>query len=132
MSRIRATNTGLERSFLRLLSKEIYPRGYRYRKHYKKLSGKPDIVFVKQKIAVFLDGDFWHGHNFKVQKNRLPKKYWLKKIERNIERDLEINKKLRKEGWRVLRFWEHEIKQRPEKVVMKIRRALALQESKEH
>lgn len=120
MSRIRAKNTKLEIEFLKLLSSQIYPKGFRYIKHCSKLPGKPDIVFPKHKLAVFIDGDFWHGYQFAKNKDRLPKKYWLQKIEDNIKRDKKNQIKLRKAGWKVLRIWEHEIKKNPSNAIKKV------------
>jgi len=120
MSRIYGKNTKLEIDFLKLLSGYLYPRGYRYRKHYKGLIGKPDVVFIKQKVAIFIDGDFWHGYRFEKNRRRLPKRYWLEKIKRNIERDKKINRELKRSGWRVLRFWEHQVKRSPKAVLEKI------------
>lgn len=124
MSRIRGRDTKLETDFLKLLSAHLYPKGYRYRKHHKALPGKPDVVFTKQKVAIFLDGNFWHGYRFQKNKKRLPKKYWLEKIERNIERDKKINRELKRSNWRVLRFWEHQIKKSPKTVLEKIEETL--------
>lgn len=124
MSHIRSRDTKLETAFLKCLSSRLYPLGYRYRKHYKRLPGEPDVVFVKQRVAVFLDGDFWHGYNLKKLGRSVPKKYWLPKIERNIKRDKTNNLKLRKDGWTVLRFWEHRIKKDPQKAIIKIEKAL--------
>lgn len=116
MSKIRSKETAIERLVFReLRKKEIY-----FQKHYKKALGNPDIALSKKKIAIFIDGDFWHGYNFARQKKRLPKKYWLKKIEDNIRRDRKNRAKLKKEGWKVLRIWEHEIQKNPEKTVGKI------------
>lgn len=130
MSLIKSRDTKLETDFLKLLSSEIYPRGYRYRKHYSRIPGKPDIVFIKEKVAVFLDGDFWHGYNFNKLKKRLPKKYWLGKIERNITRDKKTNIVLKKLGWKVVRFWEHDLQKRPESATLKIKRILGLNKMK--
>ncbi len=124
MSRIRSRNTKVEVGFFKLLSSALYPKGYRYRKHYSRLPGKPDVVFVGQKVAVFLDGDFWHGYNLKRLGKRVPKRYWLAKIERNILRDKKINSQLRKDGWIVLRFWEHKLKQNPKLAIQKIKQSL--------
>jgi len=110
MARIKSKNTGFEVSFLKILSAKIYPLGFRYRKHYKTVIGKPDIAFVRQKIAVFLDSDFWHGRNFARLKPRLKKGYWLNKITRNKKRDRKVTSALRRAGWKVLRFSESEIK----------------------
>jgi len=96
------------------LRKALWDKGYRYRKNYKKLPGRPDIVLTKYKIAIFCDGEFFHGKDWETLRTRLGKgsngDFWIKKITRNRERDDEINKKLKFEGWTVLRFWDDEIK----------------------
>lgn len=96
-----------------ILRKELWHRGYRYRKNYNELPGKPDIVLTKQKIVIFCDSEFFHGKDWEVLKPRLEKgnnaNYWLKKIERNITRDQEINQQLNFLGWTVVRFWGKEI-----------------------
>jgi len=93
------------------LSKAIWAEGYRYRKNDKTVYGKPDLTFRKYKIAVFADSEFWHGYNWSVRKQELKsnQEFWIKKIERNIERDREVNIKLQEEGWEVIRFWGKEI-----------------------
>ena len=95
------------------LRKALWERGFRYRKNYKELPGKPDIVFTQYKIAVFCDSEFFHGKDWEVLKPRLEKtqnsEYWLKKISRNMERDDEVNKRLLFEGWTVIRFWGKDI-----------------------
>ena len=106
MSRIRSKNTSLEVEFRKLLWKNGLGH---YRIHYN-LPGKPDIVYVSKKIVVFLDGDFWHGYNLKKLGKVPPRKYWQKKIQKNIDRAKKYNKLLRKDGWKVLRFWEHDVK----------------------
>jgi DNA mismatch endonuclease (patch repair protein) len=121
MSKIKSTNTRLEISFRKLLSKNKI-RGYRL--HYK-IAGKPDIVFPVKRVVVFIDGDFWHGYNWKKLGKIPPKKYWQAKIERNIARDKIYTKQLKKDGWKVLRFWEHEIKKNPEKCLLKVKKALS-------
>ncbi len=83
MSKIRSVS-GLEKAFAKSLSEAIYPKGIRYRLNYKKAPGRPDIAFISRKLAIFIDGDFWHGYNFRRNKNHLPSKYWRKKIENNI------------------------------------------------
>lgn len=110
MSKIRSKNTKLEASFCKLLSAKIYSKGFRYRRNYKKLPGCPDIVFPKYKLAIFIDGDFWHGYDFKNNRKRLPKEYWVTKIARNIIRDKQNNRILKKMGWQVIRIWGHELK----------------------
>jgi DNA mismatch endonuclease Vsr len=93
------------------LAKVLWARGHRYRKNCKSIIGKPDIVMRKYKIAIFCDSEFWHGKNWKIQKNDFHKnkKFWHTKIERNIRRDKFVNKQLRKDGWVVLRFWGKDI-----------------------
>lgn len=92
--------------------KALWAKGYRYRKNYKKLIGCPDVVILKYKIAIFCDGEFWHGYNLAKykQSNGENKKFWVNKIESNIKRDKYVNEQLQCSGWKVLRFWEHEIK----------------------
>lgn len=106
MSKIRSKNTAPEL----LVFKELRKRKIYFFKHYSKIPGKPDIALPRKKIAVFIDGDFWHGYGFSKQKKRLPKKYWQEKISSNIKRDRRIRSKLKKDGWRILRVWSHELK----------------------
>lgn len=110
MKNIRSRDTKIEY----LLRKELWIRGYRYRKNYKGLPGKPDIVLTKYKIAIFCDGEFFHGKDWEILRPKLEKsnnsKYWLNKISRNREHDEEINKKLLFLGWTVIRFWGNDIK----------------------
>jgi len=124
MSLIKSKNTAFELAFLKLLSAKLYPKGYRYRKHYKRIIGNPDIVFVKQKIAIFLDSDFWHGRNFAKLRLRLKGGYWLNKIIRNRERDKKVNRALKRMGWRVLRFGEIELKNNPSRAIRLIQDGL--------
>ncbi|MCX6702998.1 MAG: very short patch repair endonuclease [Candidatus Wolfebacteria bacterium] len=124
MSLIRYKNTKIEVALCGLISAELYPVGYRYRKNHKNVLGKPDIVFVAQKIAIFIDGDFWHGYNLKYLNQRPPRQYWLLKIRQNMERDKKVNCALRRKGWRVLRFWEHEFEKKPDIVLGKIFKAV--------
>ncbi|MEO0128601.1 MAG: very short patch repair endonuclease [candidate division WOR-3 bacterium] len=120
MSQIKGKNTKPEVLLRRLL----YSKGIRgYRIHYK-LSGKPDVVFTKKKIAIFIDGCFWHKCPVCFITPETRTEFWMKKIEDNVKRDKTVNKKLEKEGWTVLRFWEHEIKKSPGSVVSKIIRWL--------
>ena len=110
MQHIRSNNTKIEI----ILRKALWHKGYRYRINYKKLPGKPDIVLTKYKIAIFCDGEFFHGKDWEVLKPRLEKgdngSFWVSKISRNRERDDEINKKLLFMGWTVIRFWGNDIK----------------------
>lgn len=95
-----------------MLRKELWSRGMRYRKNYKVLPGKPDMVFLRAKLAVFVDGKMWHGYDWEHQKNdfKSNRDFWIPKIERNIERDLKVNQILNEQGWQVVRFWDFEIK----------------------
>ena len=117
MQHIRSDNTKIEI----ILRKKLWNKGYRYRKNYKGLPGKPDIVLTKYKIAIFCDGEFFHGKDWEVLKPRLEKgnngKYWMTKISRNRDRDDEINKKLLFMGWTVIRFWGRDIKKNVEECV---------------
>lgn len=123
MSLIRGRNTRFELEFLRLLSAELYPLGYRYRKHCRHVYGTPDVVFAKFKVAVFLDSDFWHGRNYDRMAPRMSL-LWRQKIERNIARDISVGRYLRKKGWAVLRIGESEAKRRPHLAIKRIRRCL--------
>lgn len=109
MSRIRGKDTSIELA----LRKELWSRGYRYRKNYKELPGSPDICLTKLKIAIFCDSEFFHGKNWEVLKPKVEKGnngvYWVKKIQENINRDDEIDKKLNFLGWTVIHFWGKEI-----------------------
>ncbi len=110
-----------------ILRKALWHKGIRYKKNYKICGCKPDIVITKYKIPIFCDGEFWHGHegyaNFNFRKNI---DYWNKKINRNIERDLENTIELRDNGWTVLRFWESEIKNDLEYCLSSILQHIAL------
>lgn len=94
-----------------LLRKELWSRGLRYQKNSKKVFGHPDIVFIGKKVAVFCDSEFWHGYDWENRKQDIKsnREFWIPKIERNIQRDAEVNEKLQAEGWTVLRFWGKEI-----------------------
>ena len=110
MQHIRSRDTKIEV----LLRKALWKKGYRYRKNYKELPGKPDIVLTKYKIAIFCDGEFFHGKDWEVLKPRLEKSnnsdFWISKISRNREHDDEVNKKLLFMGWTVIRFLGKDIK----------------------
>ena len=95
-----------------LLRQELWSRGLRYRKNVNRIYGKPDIVFIGKKVAVFCDSEFWHGYNWEERKKdfKSHQEFWIPKIERNMERDAEVTAKLESEGWTVLRFWGNEIK----------------------
>jgi DNA mismatch endonuclease (patch repair protein) len=120
MSSIKSKNTRPEL----ILRKALWRKNLRYRINYKKLPGKPDIVFTKKKIVIFCDGDFWHGHNWALRglsslEDELNgySEFWRQKILRNIKRDNEINKDLTSRGWTVIRIWESDIKKDVNKCV---------------
>lgn len=94
------------------LSKSLWHKGIRYRRNYKKLPGSPDIAITKYKIAVFIDGEFWHGYDWENRKSRLVsnRDYWIEKIEENIARDKRNDALLIEMGWSVIHFWEKEVK----------------------
>lgn len=109
MSHIRSVDTKAEI----MLRKALWHKGLRYRKNYKTLPGTPDIVLTRQKIAIFVDGDFWHarGHQDSPgEQVATNKEYWQKKLARNVERDKDVTDELTELGWLVLRFWESDIK----------------------
>lgn len=122
MSRIKGKDTSIEIK----LRKELTKLGYRYNKNCSDVFGHPDVVFKKYKVAIFCDSEFWHGYNFEENKKRLHKHidYWIPKIERNIERDKEVNEKLRNEGYSVLRFWGNEINKELPSCIAKIEEVL--------
>ena len=95
-----------------LLRKELWSRGLRYRKNVNRIYGKPDIVFIGKKVAVFCDSEFWHGYNWEERKKDFNshQEFWIPKIERIMERDAEVTARLESEGWTVIRFWGNEIK----------------------
>lgn len=109
-----------------LLRKELWRRGIRYRKNVRKIYGNPDIVFIGLKVAVFCDSEFWHGYNWDERKGdfKSHQEFWIPKIERNMERDKEVNQVLTDSGWTVLRFWGKEIKKETIKCADIIERAL--------
>jgi DNA mismatch endonuclease (patch repair protein) len=123
MAAVRYRNTRFELGIMRLLSAELYPLGYRYRKHYRAAKGTPDIAFVRHRIAIFFDSDFWHGRNYHRLKSRM-NAFWRAKIERNMQRDRQVDRALRRAGWSVLRFGEAQIKARPQSIVRKVRSKL--------
>jgi DNA mismatch endonuclease (patch repair protein) len=108
MSRIRSNDTKIEMD----LRKALWHEGIRYKKNYKHLPGKPDIAITKYRIAIFCDGEFWHGKGWEAKKLKIQSnpEYWIAKIERNIKRDGETEKRLRSMGWTVLRFWGNDIR----------------------
>jgi DNA mismatch endonuclease (patch repair protein) len=122
MSRIRSNNTKIEVGF----RSALWHEGVRYRKNYKQLPGKPDIAITKYRIAIFCDGEFWHGKNWETKKLKIQnnREYWIAKIERNMKNDLETEWKLRNMGWIVLRFWGNDIKNNLSTCVEKIKETI--------
>jgi len=119
MSRIQGSDTGPELT----LRHAVWRTGLRYRMH-GRLPGRPDLVFAKQRVAVFVDGCFWHGCPIHSTKPKNNKSFWSKKLRGNRARDARVNRELTGLGWIVLRFWEHEIAASLAKIVSTIRRAI--------
>ncbi len=119
MSRVKGRDTGIEKA----VRSNLHKRGFRFRKHDSRLPGKPDIIFTKEKLAVFLDGDFWHGYRFPLWERTLPR-FWKIKIAETRKRDQRNFQKLRRMGWRVIRIWQHEVKSDIEGVVTRITHAV--------
>lgn len=115
MSRIRYRDTKIEKIMRQILIKNKIKF-----KSYPKMYGNPDFL-AEKKIIIFCDGDFWHGHNYE-NKKKPGKKFWKNKIEGNIRRDRTVSRKLRSEGWSVIRFWEHDIERRKEFCTRKVLR----------
>ena len=124
MQHIRAKDTRIEVR----LRKSLWNKGYRYRKNYDRLPGKPDIVLTKYKIAIFCDSEFFHGKDWEVLKPRLEKsnnsQYWINKISQNIKRDDEVNKQLIFQGWTVIRFWGKNIQKNIDECVKVVEEAV--------
>jgi DNA mismatch endonuclease (patch repair protein) len=116
MSRIQGTNTKIDLKMRKMLS----DAGYKF-EMYPKMFGNPDFVLRRKRIIIFCDGDFWHGYNY-GEKKKLSKKFWRDKIEGNMKRDKKNNRKLRHDGWSVLRFWEHDIERNHDKCMSRIKR----------
>lgn len=117
-------NTGPEL----LLRHALWGRGLRYRLHDRVLPGRPDIVFLRSKLAVFCDGDFWHGRNLEFRLKKLAKghnsAYWVRKIQGNVARDSRQTQTLESLGWMVMRFWETDILRDPEGIALRVERAI--------
>lgn len=130
MSKVRSKDSKVELTVRRML----HAQGYRFRVHYRKLYGNPDIVFVRQRLAIFIDGDFWHGNAWKVRglpslEAQFPHRtdWWAAKLRRTMQRDAEVTAHLEREGWQVLRFWESAIQDDPQAVIDAITKSLELQ-----
>lgn len=118
MQAVKATGSKIETA----LAKSLFARGHRYRKNDKTVFGKPDLTFKKLKIAVFVDSEFWHGKDWETKKSdhKSNQAFWYAKIERNIERDEEVNSQLFKDGWIILRFWGADIQKNLPTCIAKI------------
>ncbi len=129
MAAIRSTNTKAE---IRL-AKALWNLGYRYRKNNKTVFGKPDLTFKKLKIAIFVDSEFFHGKDWETQKDRVKtnKEFWQKKIERNMQRDIEVNKYLESQNWKVLRFWSEQIEKNLEDCLATIQSEIISRQNQE-
>ena len=114
MSQIRGKNTKIEIKMKRILKET----GYKFEMH-PEMYGNPDFANKRKRIAIFCDGDFWHGYRYEIKK-KPAKKYWRDKIENNMRRDKRYSRNLRRDGWSVLRLWEHDIEKNPEKCRRKI------------
>ena len=115
MSKVRLKNGKAET----LLAKRLWGLGHRYRRNYKKLPGSPDIAITRFKIAVFVDGEFWHGKDWEIRKERLQhnREYWIEKIEENIARDRRVDAELLQIGWTPVHFWEKDVLKDPDACV---------------
>ena len=120
MSRIKSKDTSLETR----VRSALHRRGYRFRKHAKNLPGTPDVVFTKAQVAVFIDGDFWHGYDFDAWSHNLSAP-WRNKILTNIQRDATNHRTLRDMGWTVIRLWQHDIDRTFEASIGQIASAVA-------
>ena len=123
MSRVKNKDSQIEIT----LRKELWARGIRYRKNVGKVIGKPDIAFLGKKVAVFCDSEFWHGYDWENRKKEFKtnQDFWIPKIERNMERDIEVNTILQNEGWVVFRYWGNDIKKNTSTIVDEIQKVLA-------
>lgn len=115
MSKIGSKNTSIENN----LAKSLRKNKIKYRSG-KKVIGKPDFILLNYKVAIFCDGDFWHGYNLGKNPIKTNAEFWKAKIGRNIERDKEVNRMLKNNGWKVFRFWEHDIKKNIDKCIKMI------------
>ena len=119
MSRIKGRDTSLEK----VVRGELHRRGYRFRKHVADLPGKPDIVFPRQGVVVFIEGGFWHGWRFPLWRDKVSL-FWRTKIEGNRRRDAANFRKLRKAGWTVIRVWQHQVQRDCAGVIARITAAV--------
>ena len=119
MSRVKGKDTQPETR----VRSELHKRGFRFRKHLRELPGRPDVVFTRAKLAIFVDGDFWHGYEFPTWEHKVSD-FWRTKISKNRRRDTQNHRRLQQMGWTVIRLWQHELEQDFEKSIEKIVSAL--------
>jgi DNA mismatch endonuclease (patch repair protein) len=115
MSRVKQKDTDIEVT----IRSGLHRLGYRFRKNVKTLPGQPDVVFSKERVAVFIDGDFWHGYRFPEWEHKVSD-FWKNKINKNRARDRKNFRKLRRMGWVVIRIWQHEIRKMPAECIQRI------------
>lgn len=125
MSKVRLKNGKAET----ILAKRLWHEGYRYRRNYKKLPGSPDIALTTYRVAVFVDGEFWHGENWEKRKAKLKhnREYWIEKIEENITRDKRVDGQLKEMGWTPVHFWEKQVLKHADECVNSIKLILSNQ-----
>lgn len=118
MSSVRLKNGKAET----ILAKRLWHEGYRYRRNYKKLPGSPDIALTKYRVAVFVDGEFWHGENWEERKSKLKhnREYWIEKIEENMARDKRVDGRLQEMGWVAVHFWEKQVLKRTDECLQSV------------
>lgn len=127
MQNIRSKGTGPEN----IIAGELKKRKIYFAKNVSKITGKPDFVFRRKRVAVFIDSDFWHCNPEKFVMPETNRDYWEKKISRNIRRDQEVNEALEAKGWKVVRIWEHEVRKNCNHAIMKILNSLERRDNNE-
>lgn len=125
MSKVKLKNGDAEK----LLAKRLWHLGYRYRKNDKQLPGSPDIAILKYQVAIFVDGEFWHGKDWDIRKDRLQRnrEYWIEKIEENMARDIRVDKELSNQGWTPIRFWTKDVMKNTDDCITQILKILTSQ-----
>ena len=116
MAAVKSKNTSLEKLVFSALRKA----GFHFQKNYRRAVGSPDVAFPSKKIAIFIDGDFWHGYRYSTWRHKIDSEFWRDKIETNIRRDRRNFARLRRNEWRVLRVWEHQLKKHPVETLKRI------------
>ena len=129
MSKVKLKNGTAEQ----ILAKKLWHMGYRYRKNDKRLPGSPDIAIPRHRIAIFVDGEFWHGKDWETRKPRLKsnREYWIEKIEENIARDIRVDRQLRESDWIPIHFWSKDVLKDSESCISDILSTIIENEYKE-